>query len=58
MELERLLAGSCGKAEDIDEIRRAYLADVGHDSLGLGATFDSGELHFTFPIVVLCGLSR
>jgi hypothetical protein len=55
MVLERLLAGSFPVPGWADEVRRAFAADVGRDSLGLGVREEGGQIAFEFPVVVLAG---
>jgi SAM-dependent methyltransferase len=55
MGLEQLLAGSFPVPGGADEIRRAFAADLGRDRLGLGIREEAGQIHFSFPIVVLAG---
>jgi ubiquinone/menaquinone biosynthesis C-methylase UbiE len=55
MGLEQLLAGSFPVPGGADEIRRAFAADLGRDRLGLGIREEQGQIHFSFPIVVLAG---
>jgi ubiquinone/menaquinone biosynthesis C-methylase UbiE len=58
MALERLLAGSFPVPGGADEIRRAFAADLGRDSLGLGVCEEGGGIAFEFPVVVLAGRRR
>lgn len=58
MLLERLLAGSFPVAGGADEIRRAFAADVGRGSLGLGVREEGGQVAFEFAVVVLAGTKR
>ena len=37
---------------------RAFAADVGRDSLGLGVREEGGQIAFEFPVVVLAGTKR
>lgn len=55
MGLEQLLEASFPVPGGAEEIRRAFLADVGRDFLGLGIHQEGGDLHFTFQVVVLSG---
>jgi ubiquinone/menaquinone biosynthesis C-methylase UbiE len=55
MGLEQLLAGSFHVPGGAEEIRRAFAADLGRDRLGLGIREEEGQVHFSFPIVVLAG---
>jgi ubiquinone/menaquinone biosynthesis C-methylase UbiE len=50
-----LLGASFPVPGGADEIRRAFQADVGRDSLGLGIHAEAGDLFFAFPVVVLAG---
>jgi SAM-dependent methyltransferase len=58
MKLDRLLAGSFPVPGGADEIRGAFAADVGRDSLGLGVREEEGGIAFEFPVVVLDGTKR
>jgi hypothetical protein len=55
MGLEQLLAASFPVPGGADEVRRAFAADLGKDSLGLGIREEDGRVVFAFPIVILAG---
>jgi SAM-dependent methyltransferase len=58
MGLEQMLGASFPVPGGADEIRRAFTADVGRDSLGLGVRAQAEGLSFAFPVVVLAGTRR
>jgi hypothetical protein len=58
MVLDRLLAGSFPVEGGAEQIRRAFAAAVGRDSLGLGGREEGGQVAFEFPAVVLGGTKR
>jgi SAM-dependent methyltransferase len=58
MVLGRLLAGSFPVPGGADEVRRAFAADLGRGSLGLGVRNEGGQVAFEFPVVVLAGTKR
>jgi SAM-dependent methyltransferase len=55
MGLDQLLAASFPVPGGADQIRRAFVADLGRNSLGLGIREGDGGLEFSFPVVVLAG---
>ena len=40
---------------DADKVREAFANDVGVNRLGVGATRRDGDIHFTFPTVIVAG---
>jgi SAM-dependent methyltransferase len=41
---------------DAEKVRQIFREDIGTDDLGLGARLESGEIYFTYPIMVLVGI--
>jgi SAM-dependent methyltransferase len=55
-ELESLLARSFPKEGDADRIRKLFVESLQTDNLGLSAVRKGGEIHFSFPTVILASL--
>ena len=53
--LEPLLHASATPGEAADEVRRLLAADIGHDGTGMTPHRIDGDIHFSFPVVVLAG---
>jgi SAM-dependent methyltransferase len=53
--LEGVLAASFPNPGDADKVREAFANDIGVDRLGVGASRRDGEIHFTFPTVIVAG---
>jgi SAM-dependent methyltransferase len=53
--LEGVLGASFPNPGYADRVREAFANDVGVDRLGVGATRRDGDIHFTFPTVVVAG---
>jgi hypothetical protein len=53
--LEGVLAASFPNAGDADKVREAFANDIGVNRLGVGATRRDGDIHFTFPTVIVAG---
>jgi len=51
MELSTQLRASAD-ANQCDQARRAYEADIGKDDLGVGAYLDGGEVRFSYPSLI------
>jgi SAM-dependent methyltransferase len=54
-ELEYLLKGSFPEPGDADRIRHLFVESLNTDGLGVGARCVEGQIHFAYPIAVLCG---
>jgi ubiquinone/menaquinone biosynthesis C-methylase UbiE len=55
VELEMQLNSSFPLPGDSDKLRKIFRDDIGRDSLGVGARMAGGEIHFSYPIIVLAG---
>jgi SAM-dependent methyltransferase len=55
VELELQLNSSFPLPGDSDKLRKIFRDDIGRDSLGVGARMAGGEIHFSYPIIVLAG---
>ena len=53
MELERQLAASFPNPGDDDKLRQLLRADIGVDSLGVGAHWQGDEIHYAYPVIVI-----
>jgi SAM-dependent methyltransferase len=53
--LEEILGASFTKADDAATIRRIFADDLKRNCLGVGARLEGGQIHFSFPTVVLVG---
>jgi SAM-dependent methyltransferase len=53
--LEDILCASFTAADAADQIRRIFAADLDRDSLGVGARVQDGQIHFSFPTMVVVG---
>jgi ubiquinone/menaquinone biosynthesis C-methylase UbiE len=51
--LETLLASSFPPPGNTDRIRHLIQNDIGNDTLGIGAEYKNGAIHFSFPTVAL-----
>jgi ubiquinone/menaquinone biosynthesis C-methylase UbiE len=54
-ELEQVLAGSFPNPGDGNRVRQLYMDDLGANRLGLGICRKDGQIHFSYPIVILSG---
>jgi ubiquinone/menaquinone biosynthesis C-methylase UbiE len=55
MELETQLAASFPNPGDDEKLRQLVMADIGHDSLGVGAHRVGRDIHFAYPILITVG---
>ena len=53
--LEPLLESSFPDPGNVDLIRRIFADDLGKNRLGVNARLEDGQVHFTFPTVVVTG---
>jgi len=53
--LEGVLGASFPKPGDGDKVREAFANDIGIDRLGVHATRRDGDIHFSFPTVIVAG---
>lgn len=53
--LEGVLAASFPNPGDADKVGEAFANDIGVNRLGVGATRRDGDIHFTFPTVIVAG---
>jgi SAM-dependent methyltransferase len=53
--LEGVLGASFPNPCDADKVREAFANDIGVNALGVGATRRDGDIHFTFPTVIVAG---
>jgi ubiquinone/menaquinone biosynthesis C-methylase UbiE len=53
MELEAQLKASFPRPGDADKIRQMVREDIGQDRLGVGAHLRGGEIHLTYPNLIL-----
>jgi ubiquinone/menaquinone biosynthesis C-methylase UbiE len=56
--LEAVLQRSFPKPGDTDKIRQLFVDDLGVNRLGLGIHRSDGNIHFSYPIVILVGHKR
>jgi SAM-dependent methyltransferase len=53
--MEGVLSASFPNPGDADKVRQAFANDVGVNRLGVGATHRDGDIHFSFPTVIVAG---
>jgi SAM-dependent methyltransferase len=53
--LEDILGASLTKRDAAETIRQIFADDLAQNRLGVGARMEGGQIHFSFPIVVLVG---
>ena len=56
--LDPVLQGSFPKPGDAEKIRQLFVDDLGVNRLGLGIHRSDGNIHFSYPIVILVGHKR